>query len=312
MNHQAMETNDFHSSARLLRLKPLPLSSLPPHPLIIPSALTSLQNTPAGTRASNGAGQPDLRAFTAELLREAVNFADKVVPETFTTKGKPKPSSPSTAPVQMLSSDVMSGEYWIARKSVHENAASKGTASFDEFLVGLYNDHSQHEQEYTPDCYDARRVLKWFEGEDFAQSVQEFEDVHVELYEMAHKMPPPLQNRVFAVLVARGRTNINGGPGFVLAQVPVEFPADFKEAFYSSGRNVKEGGNSLQRSKIIKGQYASVERVKLDAEGRVVWETAVSSDAKGWLPMPVQKLGVPGAVLKDVGLFVEWTGKRRR
>lgn len=307
-----METNDFHSSsARLLRLKALPLSSLPPHPLIIPSALTNLQSVPAGTRASNGAGQPDLRAFTAELLREAVNFADKVIPETFATKGKPKPSTPATAPVQMLASDVMTGEYWIARRSLHENAASRGTASFDEFVAGLYNDHSQHEQEYTPDCYDARRVLRWFEGEDFAQSVQEFEDVHLELYEMAHKMPPPLQNRVFAVLVARGRTNVGGSPGFVLAQVPVEFPADSKEAFYSSGRNVKEGTNALQRSKVVKAQYASVERVKLNNDGRVVWETAVSSDAKGWLPMSLQKLGVPGAVLKDVGLFIDWTSKKR-
>ena len=33
---------------------------------------------------------------------------------------------------------------------------------------------------------------------------------------------------------------------------------------------------------------------------------ATASDAKGWLPMWVQKLGVPGAVVKDVGLFIRW------
>ena len=31
-----------------------------------------------------------------------------------------------------------------------------------------------------------------------------------------------------------------------------------------------------------------------------------ASDAKGWLPMWMQKLGVPGAVLADVGLVLKW------
>ena len=38
---------------------------------------------------------------------------------------------------------------------------------------------------------------------------------------------------------------------------------------------------------------------------------ATASDAKGNLPMFVQKFGVPGAVLKDVGFFIGWTEKRR-
>ena len=37
-----------------------------------------------------------------------------------------------------------------------------------------------------------------------------------------------------------------------------------------------------------------------------------ASDAKGWLPMWVQKLGVPGAVVKDVGLFMKWVVGLRR
>lgn len=38
----------------------------------------------------------------------------------------------------------------------------------------------------------------------------------------------------------------------------------------------------------------------------IEWVMATASDAKGWLPMWVQKLGVPSAVVKDVGLFVGW------
>ncbi len=42
----------------------------------------------------------------------------------------------------------------------------------------------------------------------------------------------------------------------------------------------------------------------------VEWVMATASDAKGWLPMWVQKLGVPGAVVKDVGLFIRWVRSR--
>ena len=38
---------------------------------------------------------------------------------------------------------------------------------------------------------------------------------------------------------------------------------------------------------------------------------ATASDAKGYLPMWTQKLGVPGAVVKDVGLFMKWTADNR-
>lgn len=65
------------------------------------------------------------------------------------------------------------------------------------------------------------------------------------------------------------------------------------------------------------GQYVSVERCKIlkdaghEDDGKIVWDMATASDACGWLPMGLQKLGVPGAVVKDVGYFVKWTGGRR-
>lgn len=41
------------------------------------------------------------------------------------------------------------------------------------------------------------------------------------------------------------------------------------------------------------------------------WVMATASDAKGWLPMWAQKMGVPSAVVKDVGLFIGWVKTRR-
>lgn len=43
----------------------------------------------------------------------------------------------------------------------------------------------------------------------------------------------------------------------------------------------------------------------------IEWIMATTSDAKGWLPMWAQKMGVPGAVVKDVGLFVKWVSEHR-
>jgi len=50
----------------------------------------------------------------------------------------------------------------------------------------------------------------------------------------------------------------------------------------------------------------------MENEGKeVVWQMATASDAKGSLPMPLQKMGVPGAVVKDVGLFMGWIDGKR-
>ena len=47
-------------------------------------------------------------------------------------------------------------------------------------------------------------------------------------------------------------------------------------------------------------------------DGTIEWIMATASDAKGWLPMWAQKLGIPGAIVKDVGLFIAWVAKQRQ
>jgi hypothetical protein len=172
-----METNDFHSaSRRRLRLTPLPISELPAH-----SLLASQQST----------ASPTLRSFITEVLSEAIAFSDTIVPTQFKRKGSPKSSSPSTAQVQLLTcddlklvgsskgNDTSKTEAWFARQSTHVDKAETGTASWEEFVDGLMRDHSVHEMEYTPDVYDAHKVLDWreeigmLEGEGWEQGWRE-------------------------------------------------------------------------------------------------------------------------------------------
>ena len=57
--------------------------------------------------------------------------------------------------------------------------------------------------------------------------------------------------------------------------------------------------------------YTSIERCYKLPDGQIDWIMATASDAKGWLPMWMQKIGVPGAVVKDVGLLMKWVSGRR-
>lgn len=124
---------------------------------------------------------------------------------------------------------------------------------------------------------------------------------------MGHRIPAPLNNRVFATLVTRAFTRAGE---FVVAQIPVDI-TKVAEAKYSNGSNRTKGDNDEQRQKVVIGQYVSVERVREQADGNIKWETATASDAKGWLPMVIQKPAIPGALCKDVGWFMKWTSERR-
>jgi Protein of unknown function (DUF3074) len=48
-----------------------------------------------------------------------------------------------------------------------------------------------------------------------------------------------------------------------------------------------------------------------ESDDKIIWEMATVSDAKGALPMSIQKLGIAGAIVKDVGLFLKWANDNR-
>jgi hypothetical protein len=117
---------------------------------------------------------------------------------------------------------------------------------------------------------------------------------------MLHGLPAPLNPRAFTILIASGVPTIAGSRSFIAATVPLApLPKDATTAKYATS------------SSVVHGAYVSVEHVYEDGDGKVVWDMATASDAKGVLPMAVQKLGIAGAIVKDVGLFLGWVQKKR-
>lgn len=271
----------------IIRMRALPASELPAHP-----QLASQQSTPVSPTK-----------FVLDALTEAHEFVTSYWPKHFTLKSKSKQSPPSTALVELFAHNIQAkdlppktsnSEAWFARTSIHENAAKPGTASWEEFDGGLRADHSKHETDYTPDCIDAHQVLVW--DQEQIEDVEGWEKVHINLMEMCHQLPFPMDKRVFSVLVVTGKKEGE----FIVVQIPVD-------------TNGIPGTKYRGDSKYTPGMYCSIERGTLESEGaKVKWQMGTASDAKGVLPMSIQKLGVPGAVVKDVGLFIDWCDKRRK
>jgi len=97
-----------------------------------------------------------LRNFITELITEAIFFSDTTVSTHFKPKGAPKESRGSAANVQLLTWDgdavgEEEEEAWFARQSRHDDVKGHGSASWEEFVKGLFQKHSENEMEYTPD-----------------------------------------------------------------------------------------------------------------------------------------------------------------
>lgn len=323
----------------LVRLLPLHINELPAHP-----ALESLISTPPRQNQSSGSSpyqagnvdsseRPNLISFMEEVLEQATVFIDDTIPNTFKKSGL-KSSPPAIAKVELLRRNISKeeiqaipwindsvprnwsngekpAEAWFARRSRHANHSSEGTADLDEFDCGLRHEHSKHEQEYTPDVFDSYRVLDWSEQIKSAiangSAIDNYRELSMSIYEMCHKLPAMLSNRVFPVLVLTAK---RGKHAFVVVQIPVDV-SGLTGAMYSNGRNLQEGDSTVKRKKPVLGVYTSIEHCRMLPDRNIEWVMATASDAKGWLPMWAQKLGVPSAVLKDVGLFIGWVKKQR-
>lgn len=160
-------------------------------------------------------------------------------------------------------------------------------------------------------------VAVWDVGSD--DSTKGWTQVSLGVYEMRHEMPFPLKARAFTVLLASGippppesillassipppSTTSIPSPGreFILATVPLEpLPKGTQGSKFGVGV-----------TGVVHGAYVAIERV-FEEGGEIVWDMATASDAKGSLPLGMQKLGVAGAVTKDVGLFMRWVGEKR-
>lgn len=268
---------------------------------------------PHASLSNETTSKTSLQSFAAESLNQGSAFLDKELSEGghFKPKGKEKPAGISKGKVQVYSFDRPGGSYgkneaWFARVSKHDGKREKGSAEFGEFDFGLREEHSLHEKDYTPDVFDAYCVVDYGN----VGAVEGWENVEVKVMEMCHKIPPPLSNRVFAVVVVTGKKPNNGG--LIVVQIPVDL-SKVQAARYSNGANKKDKElKGEQKKGVVVGEYVSIERCRVEQpEGTVVWEMATASDAKGWLPMALQKPALPGKITLDVGLFMDWIEKHR-
>jgi hypothetical protein len=128
------------------------------------------------------------------------------------------------------------------------------------------------------------------------------------VYEMAHNIHFPLNNRVFSTLILTARDS----DSFIVVQVPVDVSA-VPSAKYATGKHRTEGSTAQQKKSVVFGRYVSVERCRKVTDGQeaVQWDMATASDARGNLPMALQKYALPGVIAKDVEFVMNWTAKRR-
>lgn len=290
---------------------------------------------------SASASADELRPFVTALLDEAVPFIDSAAPRDagdaaptasasrgWKSKGTKKfPESDAKVELseRVVSLDAPGGiskagttagtETWACRRSVHVDAAHKGTASWAEFAACIRDDHAATEDAFTPTVLAHHMAVTWSNTaglEDIEAGDTRWGGFAVSLVEMKHKIPPPLKPRVFPVVqvVCSRREGQEDEFLVVSATVGDLATGGLREVARLSG----EKG-------VVVGAYVSVERVRRlpaptgegGGPGRIEWVMATASDARGVLPMWMQTKAVPGQIAKDVSLFLGWLeGERKK
>ena len=314
--------------------------------------LTPLQhdNLPAHSSLPNTTQRPDLLPFILTMLAQGSAFLSKdTFPAHFAVHStKTSKDASENVPVEVHKLDVpasalqsidweggspikrrkptenLSTEYWFTRHSRHANILSTepealkvGGASWKEFVFGLRDHHSKHEEDFTPTLYDAKTLIDWDEEVKALEAEGKLVDsttgqryTRVSFYaaEMCHAIPAPLQPRCFPVLVCTASLSETS---FIVVTIPVDLGPEL--GYYSAGKNSSSETDSQKKKRTVVGLYTAVETVYLEkgAEGKemIDWTMATASDTRGNLPMFALKMGLPGAVVKDVGLFLRWIRK---
>lgn len=146
-----------------MRLHEYPASKLPAHP-----ELAAYQS---------GGSPADLESFITAALSEGETFLTEYLPGVIKVRSAKRTVPPSKATVQLAEHSIAagelpndaktpSGESWFLRSSIHEDEKKAGTGDWEEFEGALLDNHSQHEMDYTPDVFDAHKVLGWDEELD--------------------------------------------------------------------------------------------------------------------------------------------------
>ncbi|KAI9055127.1 hypothetical protein LZ554_000092 [Drepanopeziza brunnea f. sp. 'monogermtubi'] len=317
-----------------VRLEGISISQLPAGGKGIP--LGTADPTPTSPQeARPGAPPPlSLESFVQQVLSESLPFIDSVAPKysasaststknpssPWRPKGAPRTYDASAAPVHVYERVVSrrelddvkgssklttdrKGETWFYRRSCHRDAAEPGTASWAEFVHAFKEHHAESEQAFTPTVIGQRRALSWdCSGVEVEAAGERWTDVTLVVEEMTHRIDPkPLKNRTFPVLQLCA--SLAGTREFVVASIPIH---DFHKSPYAE---------YARDSSLVVARYAAVERIRVlpgEPGEEIEWIMGTASDAGGVLPQCLQNLAVPGAVAKDVELFLGWIPSQRK
>lgn len=188
-------------------------------------------------------------------------------------------------------------ETWSLRRSVHEEAKKAGTADWEEWVRCFKAGHADAEMKFTPTVMSHTLKRQWdCAGVEVTVGGDTYEDLTLKLEESVHKMPAPLNNRVFPVLQVTAA--VRGRREFVVVQI-----AAVPET---------AGADESRPDGALRGTYTAIERFKeIDGQGNVEWVMGTVSDARGVLPAWIQKMAVPGQIAKDVDMFLEWIAGER-
>ena len=189
-------------------------------------------------------------------------------------------------------------ETWFLRRSTHRDAAEPKTATWSEFYSNFKEHHADSEMAFTDTVVRTTPRQSWdCSGIEIQIGGDTWDTWTLKLEESVHKLPFPLQKRVFPVLQATA--SAKGRNEFLVVQI----------AF-------KGGPAQANASGTVQGAYTSIERIKEvdagDGGKKIEWVMGTTSNAKGVLPEFVQLLAVPDAVPKDVDFFLGWIAEERK
>lgn len=278
---------------------------------------------PSSQLPSSSASAEELEPLLRSILAEALPFIETIPSSTPPSavapsstnhaspwKGKGVKTFPhSISPVHLYERSVpaealasvakehspglqVRAETWVARRSVHEDAPARGTASWAEWVRCFKDEHAEAEKEFTPTVLSTRVRRQW--DKCAGLDIDGWTDWTLKLEESVHKLPPPLKARVFPVLQATA--SARGRRDFVVVQIAV-----------AAARADDDGGGDT-----VRGAYTSIERLReTPDDGGIEWTMATASDAAGVLPAWVQRMAVPAQVAKDVDMFLGWIADER-
>lgn len=265
---------------------------------------------------------PNLKQFITYVLSESIPFIDGVapksgVPATWKSRGSPKKYPASDAPVFLSERSILGrdidkvdgtlkpskntiNETWFCRRSCHRNVAVKGTASWTEFKHSFKDHHAETEEKYVSTVIGAREAITWeTDGIEVEINGEKWSNIFMGVVEMKHRIDPkPLKNRTFPVLQVAA--SLEETDEFLVISIPIN---DFEKSPHAE---------YAQDKSLVVAAYASIERIRiLPSSGEIEWIMATASDARGALPQWMQNLAVPGAIAKDVPMFLEWIQSQR-